>query len=118
VSAAQADGQIGIEPERVQAMLADGGALQLIDVREPYEREAGHIAGSTHIELTQLVQRAQELDRERPVVFYCRVGSRSLMAAQALRAAGFEAYSMDGGLVRWAGESRPLSPEGGVVADH
>jgi rhodanese-related sulfurtransferase len=118
MSAAQADGEIGIEPERVQAMLADGGALQLIDVREPYERDAGHIAGSAHIELVRLADRAGELDPEVPVVFYCRVGARSLMAAQALRAAGLQAYSMDGGLVRWAGEGRPLSPEGGVVADH
>jgi rhodanese-related sulfurtransferase len=39
------------------------------------------------------------------------------MAAQALRASGFEAYTMAGGLVRWAGEGRPLSPEGGSVAD-
>ena len=40
------------------------------------------------------------------------------MAAQALRAAGFEAYSMQGGLVRWAGEGRPLAPEDGYVAEH
>jgi rhodanese-related sulfurtransferase len=99
-------------------MLGEDGELQLIDVREPYEREAGHIAHSTHIELTQLAQEAGAIDRERPVVFYCRVGSRSLMAAQALRVAGYEAYSMDGGLVRWVDEGRPLSPAGGVVADH
>jgi rhodanese-related sulfurtransferase len=72
-----------------------------------------------HIELTRLAQEAAtELQRERPVVFYCRVGSRSLMAAQALRAAGYEAYSMAGGLTRWAAEGLPLSPQGGYVADH
>ena len=52
------------------------------------------------------------------MVFYCRVGARSAMAMQAFRAAGYEAYSLSGGLVRWAGERRPLSPEGGSVADH
>ena len=57
-------------------------------------------------------------DRERPVVFYCRVGARSEMAAQAFRGAGFEAYSMRGGLQRWAQEGHPLSPEGGEGADH
>jgi rhodanese-related sulfurtransferase len=51
-------------------------------------------------------------------VFYCRLGSRSLMAAQAVRASGFEAYSMTGGLVRWAREDRPISPEDGYIADH
>ncbi len=118
MSAAPTDAPIGIDPERVQAMLVEDGALQLIDVREPYEREAGHIGGSRHVELTGLVAQADSIERERPVVFYCRVGARSLMAAQAMRAAGYEAYSMDGGLVRWASEGRPLSPEGGVVADH
>ena len=88
-------------------------------MREPYEREAGHIAGTRHIELNDLsAQAASLLDRDRPVVFYCRVGARSTMAAQALRAAGFEAYSMTGGLLRWAQEGRPLSPDGGRVAEH
>jgi rhodanese-related sulfurtransferase len=110
--------EIGIAPERVAEWLAQDPELQLVDVREPYEREAGHIAGTRHIELMKLSEQAASLDAARPVVFYCRVGSRSTMAAQALRAAGFEAYSMDGGLVRWAGEQRPLQPQDGYVADH
>ncbi len=118
MSETPAEAPIGMDPERVQELIAQEGAAQLIDVREPYEREAGHIAGSRHVQLTELVAEAPSIERERPVVFYCRVGARSLMAAQALRAAGYEAYSMDGGLVRWASEGRPLSPEGGVVADH
>lgn len=107
-----------IEPERVAEWLAEDPSLQVVDVREPYEREAGHIDGTRHIELVALSSQAGTLDRERPVVFYCRVGGRSEMAAQALRTAGFEAYSMSGGLVRWAAEGRPLSPEGGQVAEH
>ena len=90
----------------------------MIDVREPYEREAGHIAGTRHIELVQLTSAVDSVDRERPVVFYCRVGARSQMAAQAFRASGFEAYSLSGGLLRWAQEERPLAPDGGAVADH
>ena len=110
--------QIDIDPERVAGWLAEDRDLQLIDVREPYEREAGHIEGSRHIELQKLTSLASTVERERPVVFYCRVGARSGMAAQAFRAAGFEAHSMSGGLQRWAAEGRPLSPEGGYVADH
>jgi rhodanese-related sulfurtransferase len=109
---------IAIEPQRVADWLADDPSLQLVDVREPYEHEAGHIADTRHIELTKLSAEAGSLERGRPVVFYCRVGSRSTMAAQALRAAGFEAYSMQGGLLRWANEGRPLSPQDGYVADH
>jgi rhodanese-related sulfurtransferase len=91
---------------------------QVIDVREPYEREAGHIAGTRHIEFAGLTAAAASIERERPVVFYCRVGSRSDVAAQAFRGAGFQAYSMSGGLVRWAQEGRPLSPADGHVANH
>jgi rhodanese-related sulfurtransferase len=109
---------IEVEPERVEAWLRDDPDLQLIDVRESYERNAGHIAGSRHIELLNLSAEAATIERERPVVFYCRVGSRSEMAAQALRTAGFEAYSMSGGLLRWAREQRALTPADGYVADH
>jgi rhodanese-related sulfurtransferase len=107
-----------LDPERVAAWREEDASLQLIDVREPYEHEAGHIEGTRLIGLVELSDQAASVDRERPVVFYCRVGGRSSMAAQAFRAAGFEAYSMTGGLARWASEGRPLSPEGGTVADH
>lgn len=109
---------IEVDPGRVAEWLAEEPALQVIDVREPYEREAGHIDGTRHIELVGLSAAADTLDRGRPIVFYCRVGSRSQMAAQAFRASGFEAYSMSGGLMRWAREGRPLSPQGGHVAEH
>ena len=106
-----------VSTEETARALADGSA-QVVDVREPYEREAGYVEGSEHIELQHLAGAAQSLDPERPVIFYCRAGSRSLMAAQAFRRAGYDAYSMAGGLVDWAGEGRPLAPEGGHVADH
>lgn len=106
-----------VSTEETARALADGSA-QVVDVREPYERDAGYLAGTEHIELQQLAGAAQSLDPERPVIFYCRAGSRSLMAAQAFRRAGFDAYSMAGGLVEWADEGRPLAPEGGRVADH
>jgi rhodanese-related sulfurtransferase len=110
--------EIEIDPERLAEWLRETPDLQVIDVREPYEREAGHIEGTRHIELVRLTEQAGTVAAERPVVFYCRVGARSQMAAQAFRAAGYEAYSMAGGLARWAREGRPLSPEGGHVADH
>jgi hydroxyacylglutathione hydrolase/adenylyltransferase/sulfurtransferase len=106
-----------VSTEETARALAEGSA-QIVDVREPYEREAGYVEGSEHIELQQLAGAAQSLDAERPVIFYCRAGSRSLMAAQAFRRAGYDAYSMAGGLVDWAAEGRPMAPEGGRVADH
>ncbi len=110
--------EIAIEPQRVAEWMADDRQLVVVDVREPYERSAGHIEGTRHIALNDLSAQAASLPSDRPVVFYCRVGARSTMAAQALRAAGSEAYSMSGGLLRWAQEGRPLSPQDGYVADH
>jgi rhodanese-related sulfurtransferase len=110
--------EIGVDPDRVAEWLAEDPSLQVIDVRETYEREAGHIPGSRHVELVKISAQAATIDRERPVVFYCRLGSRSDMAAQAFRGAGFEAYSMRGGLQRWVSEGQVVSPEHGYVADH
>jgi rhodanese-related sulfurtransferase len=118
VSATVDTSQIDIDPDQVADWRAREPDLQVIDVREAYEREAGHIAGTRHIELVKLTSAADTVERERPVVFYCRVGGRSEMAAQAFRASGYEAYSMRGGLRRWAEENLPLAPEGGYVADH
>lgn len=109
---------IEVEPARVADWLGQDDAPLVIDVREPYEREAGHIAGTRHIEFAGLTAAAATIEQERPVVFYCRVGSRSTVAAQAFRGAGFQAYSMTGGLVRWVQEERPLSPADGHVANH
>jgi rhodanese-related sulfurtransferase len=110
--------ELEVDPERLARWLEEDRAPQVIDVREIYEREAGHIEGTRHIELGRLSGEAASVERERPVVFYCRVGARSTMAAQAFRASGYEAYSMSGGLRRWADEGRPLAPEGGTVAAH
>jgi rhodanese-related sulfurtransferase len=114
----QTGSELEIDPARVAEWMSADSPPQVIDVREPHEREAGHIDATRHIELVKLTGEAASIDRERPVVFYCRVGARSGMAAQAFRASGYEAYSMSGGLVRWADEGRPLSPQGGQVANH
>jgi rhodanese-related sulfurtransferase len=111
------DLQEDLQPERA-AQLVRSGEAQLVDVREPYEHEAGRIAGAAHIELDQLAERAAAIDRQRPVIFYCRVGSRSAVAAQAFRASGYEAYNLAGGIVGWVGSGLAIEPEGGSVADH
>jgi len=113
----EADMEVG--PEQVAAWLEEPDArIQLVDVREPYEHEAGHIAQARHIELERLASQADSIDQDRPVVFQCRIGARSAMAAQAFRAAGYEAYTMQGGITAWAEKGLPLEPEGGVVAPH
>lgn len=96
--------------------LIEGGA-QLVDVRAEHEWEAGRIAGATHLPLAELAGRAEELDRERPVVLYCRGGTRSTMAVEALAGAGFDARKLDGGIVGWEAAGLPLEPDDGRVAE-
>jgi rhodanese-related sulfurtransferase len=101
--------------QQVAELLAQGD-IQLIDIREPQEREAGHIAGDRFIELARLAEEVDSIDRDRPVVFYCRSGSRSAMATEAFRGAGFDAHNMLGGLLDWAAAGLPLDPPDGYVA--
>ena len=103
-----------IEPAEV-AQLAESGAAELIDVRRGYEHEAGHIAGSRNIEMNELTSHADSIPKDRPVVFYCRGGSRSAMAAEAFSQAGFDARNMTGGLVGWSEHGLALEPADGEV---
>ncbi len=104
-------------PQQVAELLGRD-AIQLIDVRENHEREAGRIAGSLHIRLMDLPTSAEAIDRDRPVVFYCRSGARSGMATEALARAGYDAHNMAGGLLDWDAAGLPLEPGGGYVAEH
>jgi len=115
-----ADGTVrvmDIEAERV-AELQREGTIQLIDVREQYEWDEGRIAGARHLALGELTGQAETIHRETPVVFYCRVGGRSAMAANAFKRAGYEAYTMTGGLLAWEARGLPLEPSDGRVSEH
>jgi rhodanese-related sulfurtransferase len=101
--------------EEAHKMIDEGA--QLVDVRADHEWEAGRIAGATHVPLPDLPQRLGEIDKEQPVVVYCRGGNRSSMAASALAEAGFEAVKMSEGIVGWDKDDLPMEPEGGYVAE-
>jgi rhodanese-related sulfurtransferase len=104
-----------VSREQARQMVEDGA--QLIDVRADHEWEVGRIAGASHLPLGDLATRAGEIDRDRPVVVYCRGGNRSSMAAAALTEAGFDAVKLTDGIVGWSEEGLPLEPEGGYVAE-
>jgi rhodanese-related sulfurtransferase len=104
-----------VSREEARKMLDEGA--QLLDVRADHEWEAGRIAGAKHMPLAELSQRTGEIDKDRPVVVYCRGGNRSSMATAALDDAGFEAVKLSDGIVGWNEEDLPLEPEGGYVAE-
>jgi len=104
-----------VSRDEAQKLIEDGA--QLVDVRADHEWGAGHIAGAKHLPLAELAQRTDELDPERPVVLYCRGGTRSTMATDALAEAGFDAAKLSEGIVGWDEAGLPLEPEGGRVAE-
>jgi molybdopterin/thiamine biosynthesis adenylyltransferase/rhodanese-related sulfurtransferase len=90
-----------------------GGGLPpvLIDVREPYEWEIGHIEGARLVPLGELERRLGELDPHGRIVTYCHHGMRSFQALELLLAAGFSnVRSLEGGIDAWAREVDPKLP--------
>jgi rhodanese-related sulfurtransferase len=104
-----------LSPERAQELTRDGAPL--IDVRGAGEHEAAHIAGDRLITFDRLKDEAESLPKDAPVVLYCRSGDRSGAAVQALRASGYDAYSIEGGILEWAEKGLPIEPENGQIVD-
>jgi rhodanese-related sulfurtransferase len=104
-----------VSREEARKMLDEGA--QLLDVRADHEWEAGRIAGAAHVPLPQLPERLDEVDKDRPVVVYCRGGNRSTMASAALDDAGYEAVKLSEGIVGWDKDDLPMEPEDGYVAE-
>lgn len=90
----------------------DAGRAALIDVREPEEWAEGHVAGALHIPLGELGGRLDELPRDRDLLFFCRSGARSGLAAEALRQHGFDrAANVAGGILAWTRHGLPVTSD-------
>ncbi len=94
------------------ARLVEDGAV-LVDVREPYEWQAGHAPKARHIPLSQLAQRARELPEGRPLIMVCRSGNRSARAAAALARQGRTVSNLRGGMHAWSRSGLPVVAKGG-----
>ena len=81
----------------------------LIDVREPDEYEAGHVATARLVPAGSLAGAAGSLPTDRTIYVICASGRRSLRAASALVASGLDAVSVAGGTSGWAGSGRPVA---------
>jgi adenylyltransferase/sulfurtransferase len=85
----------------------DDGAVALVDVREPYEWDAGHVERSDLLPLSAFDP--ELLPRDKPIVLICRSGNRSMTALRAARAAGFkDIWHYKGGVIGWAREGGAL----------
>src|ERR1700747_2412061 len=93
-----------ITPEEVKTKLEQSDEFTLLDVREPWEFEAAHMAGAKLMPMGDVPSRAhQELDPEEHIVVVCHHGVRSMNVTGWLRQEGFEkAQSMRGGIDAWS----------------
>jgi adenylyltransferase/sulfurtransferase len=89
--------------EAHQLLATAGAAVELIDVREPWELGICQLPGARHIPLGQLTERVAEIPRDRRLLVLCHHGSRSRQATAWLRAQGFaDAFNIAGGIAAWA----------------
>ncbi|MFI0348676.1 MAG: molybdopterin-synthase adenylyltransferase MoeB [Chthoniobacterales bacterium] len=92
-----------ITVEELKHSLASSSPGILIDVREPWEYEAAHIAQARPIPLGELASRAHELNPADTIYLQCRSGGRSAKALQILKEAGFEKlFNVEGGILAWS----------------
>jgi rhodanese-related sulfurtransferase len=102
-----------VDPREALRLMDEEGAL-LLDVREPEEWRAGHAPRAKHIALGVIGHRQAELPRNRTIVAVCRSGRRSDNAAAQLRAAGFTALNLTGGMQAWQAAGLPVVAKGGT----
>ncbi len=88
--------------------------LTVLDVREDFEWQAGHIDGALHVPLGELPDRLTEIGDGQTLVV-CKVGGRSGQAVAWLAEQGYDVVNLDGGMLDWAAAGRPLVSETGAA---
>ena len=98
-----------IDVIRLRQRLQAEPGLFLLDVREPWEYQQGHVPGAQLIPLGELERRVNEVPRDRPVLAICHSGQRSLAAAGYLQQLGYASVSnVDGGTAAWIERGYPI----------
>jgi rhodanese-related sulfurtransferase len=98
-----------ITSAEAKAMIIKNKNIFILDVRTPQERGQGFIPGSVPIPIDMVGMRLNEVPKNRPVVVYCAVGSRSRIVAQALSDRGYpEVYNMRDGIAGWYRNGFPI----------
>jgi rhodanese-related sulfurtransferase len=87
----------------------------LLDVRETEEWVAGHAPDAHHVPMSELTSRIGDLPDADPLYVVCRVGGRSARVVAYLAQQGYEVVNVDGGMLDWAAQGRPIVGELGGV---
>jgi glyoxylase-like metal-dependent hydrolase (beta-lactamase superfamily II)/rhodanese-related sulfurtransferase len=97
-----------VPPAAAPAWIARHAAL-VIDVREPDEFRSGHVPDAVSIPQADLALQLDRVPRDRDVLVACRSGSRSLGAAQFLRALGYDRVAnLERGTLGWIEVGNPV----------
>ena len=98
-----------LNPREALTILGQRSDLYLLDVRSPGEYQLARLEGARLIPIDQLSRRIAELPKDRPILVYCAVGSRSAQAVNYLARQGYpELYNLRGGIYAWAQSGYPV----------
>jgi rhodanese-related sulfurtransferase len=83
--------------------------VAVIDVREPFEYNSGHVPNATLIPVNSVYARREDLPKDKEIIFVCAVGQRSALAAEMAAAAGLtKLYNLEGGTDAWVKAGLPV----------
>lgn len=89
--------------------IKDEGGVFVLDVREQWEYDEGHIPGVTLLPMAEITNRLSEIPTDQEVIVTCRTGNRSSQVTDFLRQQGFEnIHNMEGGIVAWEAAGLPV----------
>lgn len=95
----------------LKAKLDNEEPLKLVDVREPDEADICEIGGEL-IPMGSILQRLDDIPKDKPVVFHCKSGGRSGKVVEKLEQMGYEnVYNLEGGILAWSKEIDPSVPQ-------
>lgn len=98
-----------IGPQEAAALMGRNQNVYLLDVRTPQEYEQFRLANAHLIPIDQVVRRLGEIPKNRPILVYCAVGSRSAQVFNFLAREGYgEVYNLEGGIYAWAQRGYPV----------
>ena len=101
-----------VTADEVYKMLSSNKDYFILDVRSKEEFDSGHIEGAYLLPVSELENRLAELPQDKPIIVYCRSGSRSTSAANILLEKGFkEIFNMKGGITEWQSKGFPVIVE-------
>ena len=94
-----------------ETKIKEEGTAQLLDVRTPEEYATGHITGAinNNVDGPDFEKNLAALDKDKPVLVYCKGGGRSADAARKLKDMGYQVYDLEGGMMAWNNQKLPVT---------